>query len=195
MSLLDAFNELKKSGFDAKKDKSFNGSYEELPDGEYLVNLEGATHNAKGDRDFLMITFTIVQGEYEARKESIFPRLETMSYKGNPIPPEIVAREIANLQLLGEAIGASVPDSCFMHESVSEAYEDLAQFFVQQRGKLLRLTKKVRPNKKNPKYPYKNYYFEKAVQPQVINPENDQLDPFKATGDAVTITDADLPFE
>ena len=53
MSLLDAFNELKKSGFDAKKDKSFNGSYEELPDGEYLVNREGATHNAKGDRDYI----------------------------------------------------------------------------------------------------------------------------------------------
>lgn len=191
MSLLDALNTLKKSGFDAKEGKEYN-PYREIPDGEYLVSLDGVTHNAKNDRDFLMFTFLVAQGEHEGQKESIFPSLAQKTATGKPMPNSVIARSISQIQLIGEAVGHSVPDKCFAHENETEAYEDIAEELRGSVGKLLKLTKKTTPNKKNPEYPYKNYEFEKAEQPQA--PESTE-DPFKDSAtDTVEISDDDLPF-
>ena len=61
MSLLDVANKLDESGFDPNKGKEASGRTE-LPEGEYLVSFDNITHNASGDKDFLMLTFKVLQG-------------------------------------------------------------------------------------------------------------------------------------
>ncbi|MBP2056984.1 hypothetical protein J2Z60_000146 [Lactobacillus colini] len=192
MSLLDAFNTLKQSGFDAKKDKDYN-PYKEIPDGEYLVSLDGVTHNAKNDRDFLMISFMVVQGEYEGQKESVFPSLATKKANGDPMPNSVIARGIAEIQLIGEAVGAPIPDSCFAHDNETDAYEAIVPVLSQAKNKVLKLTKKTTPNKRNPDYPYKNYEFEKAEQPRALDIEGEN-DPFKDSKNNVEVNGSDFPF-
>lgn len=190
MSLLDALNTLKKSGFDAKEGKDFN-PYQEIPDGEYLVSLDGVTHNAKKDRDFIMFSFLVAQGEHEGQKETVFPSLAQKTAAGKPMPDVVIARSIAQIQLIGEAVGHPVPLKCFAHESETDAYEEIVEELKGSVGKVLKLKKKTTPNKKNPDYPYKNYEFEKAEQPKIADVE----DPFAENqGDGVEIKDSDLPF-
>lgn len=192
-SLLDALNTLKQSGFDAKKDKDFN-PYKEIPDGEYLVSLDGVTHNAtKTGRDFLMISFMVIQGEYEGQKESVFPSLATKKANGDPMPPQVTARGIAEIQLIGEAVDTPIPDSCFAHDNETDAYEDIVPVLSKAKNKILKLNKKTTPNKRNPDYPFKNYEFEKAEQPKTLDVE-DNNDPFKDSKNNVEVNESDLPF-
>lgn len=217
MSLLDALNGLKKDGFDPKTSKGTN--FEDLPDGHYTASLTGATHNFKNNREFLMLTFTVETGQYKGRKQNIFPRLETVTSKGAPMPESVLKREIANLQILGECLNSPVPDTCFAHATTSEAYDDLADFFYELRGKRVKLTKKTKPNPRNPQYPYENFYFDKMEN---INPLPQELDenmhvshetnkvtslaeaaqetglvhddPFEASGETQEIDESQLPF-
>ena len=217
MSLLDVLNEMKQDGFDPNENKG--GSFEDLPDGHYMTSLTGATHNFKNNRDFLMLTFTVESGEYKGRKQNIFPKLETVTVKGTPMPAGVLKREIGNLQILGACLESPVPDACFAHATTSEAYDDLQDFFNSLKGKRVMLTKKTKPNPRNPKYPYESLYFDKC---ETVNPAPDQVDdsvtrgtnkthiptlsevaqtsglvkedPFAGTGDPLQIDDADLPF-
>ena len=218
MSLLDALNQLKQDGFDPKTSKG--GNFEDLPDGHYNVSLTGATHSFKNNREFLMLTFTVDDGEFKGRKQNIFPRLETVTAKGLPMPESVLKREIANLQILGVCLENPVPDTCFAHATTSEAYDDLAEFFYELRGKRVRLTKKTKPNPRNPKYPYENFYFDKReeINPAPLPLDNSMNvthetpnnvtsledaardigvineDPFKGTGETVEIDESELPF-
>ena len=158
MSLLDAVNELKKSGFDPKKGKEYN-AFENIPAGTYKVSLDGVTHNAKGDRDFLMLSFMVVEGKYEGKTESVFPTLAQVTSTGKPMPQFVLARSISMLQVIGEMVGTPIPDSDFDHDSETEAYEDLANTLTPAKGKILMMTIKETPNKKNPDRPYRNYEF------------------------------------
>ena len=171
MSLLDVLNQLKQDGFDPNNQE--HGSFEDLPDGHYMTSLVGATHNFKNNRDFLMLTFTVESGEYKGRKQNIFPKLETVTVKGTPMPAGVLKREIGNLQILGACLESPVPDACFAHATTSEAYEDLADFFQDLKGKRVLLTKKTKPNPRNPKYPYENFYFDKC---ETVTPAPDQVD-------------------
>ena len=171
MSLLDVLNEMKQDGFDPNENKG--GSFEDLPDGHYMTSLTGATHNFKNNRDFLMLTFTVESGEYKGRKQNIFPKLETVTVKGTPMPAGVLKREIGNLQILGACLESPVPDACFAHATTSEAYDDLQDFFNSLKGKRVMLTKKTKPNPRNPKYPYENFYFDKC---ETVNPAPDQVD-------------------
>lgn len=190
MSLLDALNQLKKDGFDAKKGKEYNPNAG-IPDGDYLVSLDGVTHNANNTRDFLMVTFLVIQGDEEGKKENFFPNLATKKADGSPMPNFVTARAIADLQLLGEAIGNPVPDKCFAHDTETDAYEDLYETFKPAIGKLLKLSKTTKTSKSG--YKNANYEFAKAEQPKEVAPTNSS-DPFadKATG--IELTDDDLPF-
>lgn len=193
MSLLDALNEVKKSGFDPKKGKEY-GSFEAIPEGTYTVSLDGVTHNTKGDRDFLMLTFLVIEGEYDGRKESIFPTLAQKTATGKDMPNFVLARNISMLQVIGEMVDTPIPDSCFNHDNESDAYEDLANILSPARGKVLKMTIKESANKKNPDRPYRNYEFAKAEQPQPINVD-DKQDPFAGnTGSDAEINEDDLPF-
>lgn len=192
MSLLDALNEVKKSGFDPKKGKEYN-AYEAIPPDTYLVTLDNVTHNAKGDRDFLMITFSVLTGKYAGKKESIFPTLAQTTSTGKPMPNAVLARSISMIQIIGAMAGIEVPDSCFAHENETEAYEDIKNVLKAAEGKTMKMTIKETPNKKNPDRPYRNYNFAPAEQPKAVDVKQD---PFAAQAkDPQDISDDDLPFD
>ena len=194
MSLLDALNEVKKSNFDPKKGKEYN-AFENIPAGTYKVSLDGVTHNAKGDRDFLMLNFMVVEGKYEGKTESVFPTLAQVTSTGKPMPQFVLARSISMLQVIGEMVDTPIPDSDFDHDSETEAYEDLANTLAPAKGKILMMTIKETPNKKNPDHPYRNYEFSRAEQPKEL-PVDDNQDPFAGnTGSEIEISDDQLPFD
>ena len=194
MSLLDALNEVKKSDFDPKKGKEYN-AFENIPAGTYKVSLDGVTHNAKGDRDFLMLSFMVIEGKYEGKTESVFPTLAQVTSKGNPMPQFVIARSISMLQIIGEMTDTPIPDSCFDHDSETDAYEDLANVLQKAKGKVLMMTIKETANKKNPDHPYRNYEFSRAEQPKELPVDNNQ-DPFAGnTGSEIEISDDQLPFD
>lgn len=191
MSLLDAVNELKKSGFDPKKGKEYN-AFENIPAGTYKVSLDGVTHNAKGDRDFLMLSFMVIEGKYEGKTESVFPTLAQVTSTGKAMPQFVIARSISMLQVIGEMVDTPIPDSCFDHDSETDAYEDLANVLQKAKGKVLMMTIKETANKKNPDHPFRNYEFARAEQPKTIDVKDD---PFEDNnGSDVNISDNDLPF-
>ena len=191
MSLLDAVNELKKSGFDPKKGKEYN-AFENIPAGTYKVSLDGVTHNAKGDRDFLMLSFMVIEGKYEGKTESVFPTLAQVTSTGKAMPQFVIARSISMLQVIGEMVDTPIPDSCFDHDSETDAYEDLANVLQKAKGKVLMMTIKETANKKNPDHPFRNYEFARAEQPKTIDVKDD---PFEDNnGSDVNISDDDLPF-
>lgn len=194
MSLLDALNEVKKSDFDPKKGKEYN-AFENIPAGTYKVSLDGVTHNVKGDRDFLMLSFLVIEGKYDGKTESVFPTLAQVTSTGKPMPQFVLARSISMLQVIGEMVDTPIPDSCFNHENETDAYEDLAQVLTPAKGKILTMTIKESPNKKNPDRPYRNYEFGKAEQPKELSVD-DKQDPFadQAVKDPNELTDDDLPF-
>ena len=194
MSLLDALNEVKKSNFDPKKGKEYN-AFENIPAGTYKVSLDGVTHNAKGNRDFLMLSFMVVEGKYEGKTESVFPTLAQVTSTGKPMPQFVLARSISMLQVIGEMVGTPIPDSDFDHDSETEAYEDLANTLTPAKGKILMMTIKETPNKKNPDRPYRNYEFSRAEQPKELPVDNNQ-DPFAGnTGSNIEISDDQLTFD
>lgn len=194
MSLLDALNEVKKSGFDPKSGKEYN-AFENIPAGTYKVSLDGVTHNATKDRDFLMLSFLVVEGKYEGKKESVFPTLAQVTSKGNPMPQFVIARNIALLQTLGEMVDTPIPDSDFDHDSETDAYEDLKDTLTPAKGKVLMMTITETPNKKNPNSPFRNYEFARTEQPKKLDVDGKQ-DPFAGnTGSDIEITNDMLPFD
>lgn len=194
MSLLDVLNEVKKSDFDPKKGKEYN-AFENIPAGTYKVSLDGVTHNVKGDRDFLMLSFLVIEGKYDGKTESVFPTLAQVTSTGKPMPQFVLARSISMLQVIGEMVDTPIPDSCFNHENETDAYEDLVQVLTPAKGKVLMMTIKETPNKKNPDRPYRNYEFSRAEQPKELSVD-DKQDPFanQAVKDPNELTDDDLPF-
>lgn len=192
MSLLDALNEVKKSNFDPKKGKEYN-AFENIPAGTYKVSLNGVTHNAKGDRDFLMLSFMVIEGKYEGKTESVFPTLAQVTSTGKPMPQFVLARSISMLQVIGEMVDTPIPDSDFDHDSETDAYEDLKDTLEPAKGKVLMMTIKETPNKKNPDRPYRNYEFSRAEQPKEL-PVDDNQDPFAGQNNGIELTDDDLPF-
>lgn len=192
MSLLDALNEVKKSNFDPKKGKEYN-AFENIPAGTYKVSLDGVTHNAKGDRDFLMLSFMVIEGKYEGKTESVFPTLAQVTSTGKPMPQFVLARSISMLQVIGEMVDTPIPDSDFDHDSETDAYEDLKDTLEPAKGKVLMMTIKETPNKKNPDHPYRNYEFSRAEQPKEL-PVDDNQDPFAGQNNGIELTDDDLPF-
>ena len=193
MSLLDALNEVKKSGFDPKKGKEYN-AFENIPAGTYKVSLDGVTHNIKGNRDFLMLSFLVIEGKYSGKSESVFPTLAQTTSTGKAMPQFVIARSISMLQVIGEMVDTPIPDSCFNHENETDAYEDLANVLAKGKGKILTMTIKESPNKKNPDRPYRNYEFEKAEQPKPL-PIDDKEDPFADQKNDIELNDDDLPFD
>lgn len=193
MSLLDALNKVKKSDFDPKKGKEYN-AFENIPAGTYKVSLDGVTHNVKGDRDFLMLSFLVIEGKYDGKTESVFPTLAQVTSTGKPMPQFVLARSISMLQVIGEMVDTPIPDSCFNHENETDAYEDLVQVLTPAKGKVLTMTIKESPNKKNPDHPYRNYEFGKAEQPKKLSVD-DKQDPFADQNNGIELTDDDLPFD
>ena len=111
---------------------------------------------------------------------------------GEKMSESTLARSIKMITKIGAMVGFNVPDKVFMGANESEDYEMIQEEFRNAGviGKLLKLTIKSSPNKKNPDNPWRNYKFEEAEQPTTANVE----DPFKDAATGMEITDDDLPF-
>ncbi|MBU5318970.1 single-stranded DNA-binding protein [Lactobacillus johnsonii] len=193
MGLLEALNKVKSEKYDPKKDDISSG-FKPIPDGTYTVTLSGVNHGVweKSETDFVRFSFDVVTGEQAGRQEHITPILASKKSNGDPMPESVLARSIKMVQKIGAMVGFDVPDKVFMGANESEDYEMIQEEFRNAGviGKLLKLTIKSSPNKKNPDNPWRNYKFEEAEQPTTANVE----DPFKDAATGMEITDDDLPF-
>lgn len=193
MGLLEALNKVKSEKYDPKKDDISSG-FQPIPDGTYTVTLSGVNHGVweKSRTDFVRFSFDVVTGEQAGRQEHITPILASKKSNGDPMPESVLARSIKMVQKIGAMVGFDVPDKVFMGANESEDYEMIQNEFREAGviGKLLKLTIKSTPNKKDPNNPWRNYKFEEAEQPTTANVE----DPFKDAATGMEITDDDLPF-
>ena len=193
MGLLEALNKVKSEKFDPKKDDISSG-FQPIPDGTYTVSLSGVNHGVwkNSQTDYIRFSFDVVTGEQAGRQEHITPILASKKSNGDPMPESVLARSIKMVQKIGAMVGFDVPDKVFMGANESEDYEMIQNEFREAGviGKLLKLTIKSTPNKKDPNNPWRNYKFEEAEQPTTANVE----DPFKDAATGMEITDDDLPF-
>lgn len=193
MGLLEALNKVKSEKYDPKKDDISSG-FQPIPDGTYTVTLSGVNHGVweKSGTDFVRFSFDVVTGEQAGRQEHITPILASKKSNGDPMPESVLARSIKMVQKIGAMVGFDVPDKVFMGANESEDYEMIQNEFREAGviGKLLKLTIKSSPNKKDPDNPWRNYKFEEAEQPTTASVD----DPFKDAATGMEITDDDLPF-
>lgn len=193
MGLLEALNKVKSEKFDPKKD-DINSGFQPIPDGTYTVTLSGVNHGVwpKSGTDYIRFSFDVVTGEQAGRQEHITPTLASKKTNGEKMSESTLARSIKMITKIGAMVGFDVPDKVFMGANESEDYEMIQEEFRNAGviGKLLKLTIKSSPNKKNPDNPWRNYKFEEAEQPTIANVE----DPFKDAATGMEITDDDLPF-
>lgn len=193
MGLLEALNKVKSEKFDPKKD-DINSGFQPIPDGTYTVTLSGVNHGVwpKSGTDYIRFSFDVVTGDQAGRQEHITPTLASKKTNGEKMSESTLARSIKMITKIGAMVGFDVPDKVFMGANESEDYEMIQEEFRNAGviGKLLKLTIKSSPNKKNPDNPWRNYKFEEAEQPTTANVE----DPFKDAATGMEITDDDLPF-
>ena len=193
MGLLEALNKVKSEKYDPKKDDISSG-FQPIPDGTYTVSLSGVNHGVwkNSQTDYIRFSFDVVTGEQAGRQEHITPILADKKSNGDPMPESVLARSIKMVQKIGAMVGFDVPDKVFLGANESENYEAIQEAFHNAGviGKLLKLTIKSTPNKKDPDNPWRNYKFEEAEQPTTASVE----DPFKDAATGMEITDDDLPF-
>ncbi len=193
MGVKDALKKVKSEKYDPKKDDISSG-FQPIPDGTYTVSLSGVNHGVwkNSQTDYIRFSFDVVTGEQAGRQEHITPILADKKSNGDPMPETVLTRSIKMVQKIGAMVGFDVPDKVFLGANESENYEAIQEAFHNAGviGKLLKLTIKSSPNKKNPDNPWRNYKFEEAEQPTTANVE----DPFKDAATGMEITDDDLPF-
>lgn len=169
MSLRDAMNNVAKD-FDAKKD-SVN-KFEGLPSGNYtcaVTKVEDST--APWGAEQLSFVLEVVEGEHAGSSEYLRIGLDEVTSKGNPNP--MLDTNIRMVMKLAAVLGVTIPDEAWDDDSM--VYENLAKAFQGTIGKTLIMKLKVRPNKKNPEYPYRNYDFEEAEQPETPEVDDDEM--------------------
>ncbi|CAX66688.1 single-stranded DNA-binding protein [Lactobacillus johnsonii] len=193
MGLLEALKQVKSEKYDPKKDDISSG-FQPIPDGTYTVSLSGVNHGVwkNSQTDYIRFSFDVVTGEQAGRQEHITPILADKKSNGDPMPESVLARSIKMVQKIGAMVGFDVPDKVFLGANESENYEAIQEAFHNAGviGKLLKLTIKSTPNKKDPDNPWRNYKFEEAEQPTTASVD----DPFKDAATGMEITDDDLPF-
>lgn len=197
MSLLDALNKVKSEKFDPKKDKVGTG-FEPIPDGTYTAILSNVDHGTwDSGKDFVLFTFEIATGDQAGRKEQYRPNLSPTKKDGSAVSSSFLARQIKMIMKIGAMVGFEVPDKCFMGETESNDYEEIQNAFREAGvlGKLITITIKSSPNKKDPDHPWRNYTFEEAEQPKELKIDN----PFEGNegpseDDEKALTDKDIPF-
>ena len=193
MGLLEALKQVKSEKYDPKKDDISSG-FQPIPDGTYTVSLSGVNHGVwkNSQTDYIRFSFDVVTGEQAGRQEHITPILADKKSNGDPMPESVLARSIKMVEKIGAMVGFDVPDKVFLGANESENYEAIQEAFHNAGviGKLLKLTIKSTPNKKDPDNPWRNYKFEEAEQPTTASVD----DPFKDAATGMEITDDDLPF-
>ena len=169
MSLRDAMNNVAKN-FDAKND-SIN-EFKGLPSGNYTVavtKVEDST--APWGAEQLSFVLEVVEGEHAGSKEFLRIGLDEVTAKGNPNP--MLETNIRIVMKLAAVLGTTIPDAAWDDDSM--IYANLTKVFQETVGKTMTMHLNVRPNKKNPQYPYRNYDFDAVEQPATPEVSDDQM--------------------
>lgn len=183
MSLKDFLNDTKKN-FDPKKDK-INSSYDKLPEGTYLVTLDNANHFVSKVSGFEQLSFkmVVVDGEHASQSEFVGVNLATKKQDGSPMPDFVVTKNMRLLVTIGSLVGLTITDE-MVDGNETDVYEKLKDAFAPYKGKLLEMTIKESPNRKDPDNPYRNYEFAEAEEGSTADPFDDEIE----------VDDDELPF-
>lgn len=148
MSILDTLKRVKEEGFNPATD-SINGNGGLLPAGRYPVALQSAQHGAsKMGQEQVSIGLEVVSGEDKGRRELIF-----ISFDAG-VPEFVLDKNAKIIISILHQVGIGFT------EKDLEDYESLASTLQRGIGKQFLMNLTVTENKKNPKYPYRNYEFE-----------------------------------
>lgn len=167
MSLLDTLKAVKDEGFDPRTGKINDGGL--LPAGRYPVRLLTSEHNVNlnNNREQVVLTLEVVSGDKKDRQEKLFLVFD------NDLPEFVVQQNAKILMTIAEFTGVTFTEADLANTQTT------AEALKKGIGGQFLMDLKVRPNKKNPDYPYRNYEFDEL--PQANN-----------SGDAVG--ESDFPF-
>ncbi|GGD05706.1 hypothetical protein [Enterococcus wangshanyuanii] len=173
MGLLDTLSNIKKEGFDPKKDKVATNS--KLDSGTYPVRLKSAQADVnKHEQTQLAITLEVVSGKDKNRLEVIYISFD------DGLPVFVLEKNGRTLLKLAAMAGIE-----FTKKDLEDEYT-AAMALEKVLGSQFLMNLSITENKKNPNYPYRNYDF---------GPMEDEInDPFGGTGSTIDISDDDLPF-
>lgn len=148
MSLLNTLKAVKDEGFDPRTGKINDGGL--LPAGRYPVRLLTSEHNVNlnNNREQVILTLEVISGDSKDRQEKLFLVFD------NDLPDFVVQQNAKILMTIAEFTGVSFTEADLANT------ETTAQALKKGIGKQFLMDLKVRPNKKNPEYPYRNYEFE-----------------------------------
>lgn len=158
MSILDTLNAIKEDGFDPKKDTI--GGNANLPSGTYPVKLTKSNVNVtRSGRTQIHVVLEVVSGDHKGRTENIFLGFES------DLPEFVLENNGKYLMKI-----AALTDVQFKQSDL-QTEADTAEALKAGIGKQFSMKLNVRPNKKNPDFPYRNYDFE-ALTDEIFE-END----------------------
>ena len=148
MSLLNTLKAVKDEGFDPRTGKINDGGL--LPAGRYPVRLLTSEHNVNlnNNREQVILTLEVISGDSKGRQEKLFLVFD------NDLPEFVVQQNAKILLSIAEFTGVTFTEADLANT------ETTAQALKKGIGKQFLMDLKVRPNKKNPDYPYRNYEFE-----------------------------------
>lgn len=151
MSILDTLNAIKQEGFDPMKDAI--GGNTSLPSGNYPVKLSKSNVAVtRSGRTQIHIVLEVVSGEHKGRVENIFLGFES------DLPEFVLENNGKYLMKI-----AALTDVQFTQGDL-QTEQDTAEKLKDGIGKQFFMKLTVRPNKKNPDFPYRNYDFEELPQ-------------------------------
>lgn len=169
MSLRDAMKQAT-NGFDPKKD-SVN-KFKGLDSGKYIVAVAKVDdHETPWNTEQLNFVLEVVDGENAGQKEFLQIGLDELTTKGNPNP--MLETNLRLIYKLAAILGVEIPDEVWDDDDF--IYENLAKAFQPAIGKVMLMDLRVRPNKRNPQYPYRNYDFAETAQPGMAEVSDDDL--------------------
>lgn len=157
MSILDTLNAIKQDGFDPKKDSISNNT--NLESGDYPVKLSKSQVTVtRSGRTQIQIQLEVVSGKHKGRTETLFLGFE------KDLPEFVLENNGKYLMKI-----AALSDVQFTQGEL-QTEEDTAEALRRGIGKQFLMKLNVRPNKKNPDFPYRNYDFEEL--------KDEPVDPF-----------------
>ncbi|OIM14029.1 hypothetical protein ATX55_10095, partial [Oenococcus oeni] len=177
MSLQDIMKDLE--NFDPAKDKvqTFSG----LPTGNYKVALESVAYQIPNtDQNFNpynKIVFEVLDGDYAGRKENMQLGFEEKTPSGKPVPDFALDKNARTLIKLYYVLGIKFTLEASEFVDGNKIVDQLTPAV----GTKLLLNLNVRPNKKNPDYPYRNYDFDKIEESEPAAKETKEESPIKDT--------------
>ncbi|OIL58343.1 hypothetical protein ATX23_09265 [Oenococcus oeni] len=195
MSLQDIMKDLE--NFDPAKDKvqTFSG----LPTGNYKVALESVAYQIPNtDQNFNpynKIVFEVLDGDYAGRKENMQLGFEEKTPSGKPVPDFALDKNARTLIKLYYVLGIKFTLEASEFVDGNKIVDQLTPAV----GTKLLLNLNIRPNKKNPDYPYRNYDFDKIEESEPVAAttepakETKEESPIKDTTKD-DVDDDDLPF-